>query len=260
MKKRLCFGKRLYCSIVALSLFVMCSNNLFAVNKSSSENTSTVHDFQQSAGEDALDFIFISDDENGILDYRQKTITYYQGMIEGDPKTQVVAIDSPVIVTDMGFKFNRLVLLGWHTTKVKPLFVTTLAAENDLILSGDFYGIGDTLITSVDMPLYAVWAMDMNNDGYPDYPGSGIIKPKSRSMELRDGESTGSEEIVGVRVWSYDNTLYIDSDKSVRVNIYTLGGMLFKQLEMAEGLTSEVMQRGMYIVEIDGLRYKVIVK
>jgi hypothetical protein len=61
-------------------------------------------------------------------------------------------------------------------------------------------------------------------------------------------------------VWTYENTLYINSDKAARADIYTLSGLLLKQLNVQAGTTSTQLERGIYIVEIDGSRYKVAVK
>ncbi|MDR1116205.1 MAG: T9SS type A sorting domain-containing protein, partial [Tannerella sp.] len=62
------------------------------------------------------------------------------------------------------------------------------------------------------------------------------------------------------RVWTYASTLYISSDKAARANIYTLSGTLLKQLNVTAGTTSAQLERGLYVVEIDGTRYKVVVK
>ncbi|MDR1223064.1 MAG: T9SS type A sorting domain-containing protein, partial [Tannerella sp.] len=73
-------------------------------------------------------------------------------------------------------------------------------------------------------------------------------------------KEVSNELITGRRVWTYANTLYIQSDKAVHANIYTLSGSLLKQLNVSAGTTGQQLERGVYIVEIEGSRYKVIVK
>jgi hypothetical protein len=63
-----------------------------------------------------------------------------------------------------------------------------------------------------------------------------------------------------LHVWTYAGTLYIQTHEAARVNIYTLSGTLFKQFNVSEGRTSVPLERGVYIVEIDDSRYKVVVK
>jgi hypothetical protein len=69
-----------------------------------------------------------------------------------------------------------------------------------------------------------------------------------------------NELIEGRAVWTYANTLYIQTVEAVRANIYTLSGTLLKQLNVTAGTTSQQLERGVYIIEIEGSRYKVIVK
>ena len=195
-------------------------------------------------------------DDNGVPDYKQATITYKSGAADGGsnfPKYQAVEKETWVPMTDMGVKVRGYVLIGWSTPNIMPI-ITTAAIESMVASMAGFSAVGDSLYVTDNITLQAVWARDSNNDGLPDYGGN-IIKPS-----FRKGEATDNEALTGARVWTYGNTLYIDSDKAVRVNIYTLGGMLYKQMEAPEGLTSELMQRGMYIVEIDGSRHKVVVK
>jgi len=71
---------------------------------------------------------------------------------------------------------------------------------------------------------------------------------------------TNNEITMGGRVWSYANTLYINSDKAGHANIYTMTGTLLKQLNVSTGITSTQLERGIYVVEINGSRYKVIIK
>lgn len=79
------------------------------------------------------------------------------------------------------------------------------------------------------------------------------------STESASGE-VGNDNASGRLVWTHENTLYINSDKNTRATIYTLNGMLLKQLNVSPGTTNETLERGIYIVEVDDARYKVVIK
>lgn len=135
--------------------------------------------------------------------------------------------------------------------------------ETYAMTTGAFYAVGSLLAPLGDMVLYAVWALDKNNDGVPDYD-SKIIKPTASGVSthglMSADDATGNEAISSAHVWAHGSTLYINSDKAVRAGIYTIGGMLYKQIDVPEGMTSEPLDRGVYIVNIDGERHKVVVK
>ena len=203
-------------------------------------------------------------DGNEIPDYKQGEITYDGGSLQapGFPKSQAIAKGDTIFLTDMNAKVPGFVLLGWHTVKL-PV-VTILMMENMVKNVPTFYPIGSPFTTMADdTTLYAVWAMDQDNDGFPDYGGT-IIQPALGGIGTRAGtlaeNVTGNENITDVRVWAYDQTLYISSPKAVRARIYTLNGLLFKQVEVPEGTVGETLNGGIYVVEINGARYKVMVK
>ena len=77
--------------------------------------------------------------------------------------------------------------------------------------------------------------------------------------ELASG-SVGNDAVTGDRVWAYANTLYINSQKATRANIYTLSGALLKQIDVPAGMREVQLERGVYIVEMNGIRYKVVAK
>lgn len=196
MKKQ-SFRKRLYCSVVAiLSLFAFCGSDLHAVNNGGPEVTVST---------------------NNSLRSTQANVTYNLGLFDTGsvPQTQAVAKGATIAVTDMGVGFNRFVLLGWHTTQTKPLLVATRRAEEELKSTDEFYAIGDLLTVTDDTTLYAVWAMDMNKDGYPDYPGAIIIKPSFAKVGKLPVDSNGLLLRSGAVVsgWNddYDLQAYYDS-------------------------------------------------
>lgn len=61
-------------------------------------------------------------------------------------------------------------------------------------------------------------------------------------------------------VWAVDGSIYIRANKAVEVNIYTITGQLSKRMKVTQGETSISMARGLYIVRIDNITRKVIVK
>ena len=94
-----------------------------------------------------------------------ENITWHPGFMPkaGAPKTETVAVGMHAI-TNKGFALRNYVLIGWSTWR-RPV-VKTYAAENKI---RPFYKIGDSLRITQDTTLYAVWAIDANNNGYADY-------------------------------------------------------------------------------------------
>ncbi|MDR2913387.1 MAG: InlB B-repeat-containing protein [Tannerella sp.] len=71
---------------------------------------------------------------------------------------------------------------------------------------------------------------------------------------------TGEGNIEGLSVWTYKTTLYIHSDSERVAYIYNMSGSLCKRIDIKEGDTKEMMDQGVYVVVIEGVRYKLIVK
>jgi hypothetical protein len=62
------------------------------------------------------------------------------------------------------------------------------------------------------------------------------------------------------RVWSNGNSLYIRSKEGSRVRIYTPDGILRRQFVIAvDGVTALRLERGIYIVTLNGREYKIVV-
>ena len=72
--------------------------------------------------------------------------------------------------------------------------------------------------------------------------------------------TTGTERITGVNVYTYNNILTIVSDRSSTADIYTITGTLYRRLPVTDGVTKETLPRGVYVIVIDGMRYKIISK
>ena len=113
---------------------------------------------------------------------------------------------------------------------------------------------------------YAVWAIDKNNNGFPDYR-DGTNKLESGRASLLRGASedqidqTESQlEAASIRVWAHEGVLYIESDRRARAEVYTRSGALYKRIDVAEGQTREPLAEGFYVVVIDGKTHKVVVR
>jgi hypothetical protein len=98
-------------------------------------------------------------------------------------------------------------------------------------------------------------AMD---DGTYQYVIHQVVEPWTVTFGPEPA-STGEQHIEALSVWSYRNTLHIRSDIKARAYIYTLSGSLYKYLDIKEGDTKEILNRGVYVVVIGNNRYKVII-
>lgn len=90
-------------------------------------------------------------------------------------KVVTVEKDVPFTVTNEGFVKRGYVVIGWNTMNFTV--VRTAAHEAAVMKVGNYYPIGSTLTPAADMTLYAIWAIDADNNGYPDYGGV-IVRPQ----------------------------------------------------------------------------------
>ena len=199
---------------------------------------------------------------NGVADYDEVDITWHPGVQvrAGRPKVETVS-KGDLLLTSKGFAVNGYVLIGWSPRRNRV--VMSQAAENSL---SPLYKVGGHFTASVNTTLYAVWALDKNNDGIPDYR-SGANQIRSGRASLLRGTSedqidqTESQlEAASIRVWAHEGVLYIESDRRARAEVYTRSGALYKRIDVAEGQTREPLAEGFYVVVIDGKTHKVIVK
>ena len=145
---------------------------------------------------------------------------------------------------------------------MKPL-VTSQAIEDKVT---PLYKVGASLNVIENRKLFAVWALDKNNDGIPDY-SSGANQIRSGRASLLRGtsedqidQSESQLEAASIRVWAHGGVLYIESDRRARAEVYTRSGALYKRIDVAEGQTREPLAEGFYVVVIDGKTHKVIVR
>ena len=198
---------------------------------------------------------------NGIPDYDEVYVTWHPGAQLrklGKPTPKAVA-KGPYKLTTQGYSVPGWVLIGWSNLRTSP--VKTKAVESSI---KPLSKVGESiLIGDQDMTLYAVWAIDQNNDGVPDYRDNAGQLKSGRASLLRgnsEEQDKASFEATEVRVWAHEGMLYIESDHYMRADIYTRSGALYQRINVAEGLTSQPLASGFYVVAIDGKRYKVLVK
>jgi hypothetical protein len=97
-------------------------------------------------------------------------------------------------------------------------------------------------------------------DGSFDYLLSPVTEPWTITFITTEFESliTGTETVAGTSVHTYKNILTVSSDKTATADVYTMTGILYKRLTVTPGITKEILPGGVYIVILDGRRFKVI--
>ena len=196
--------------------------------------------------------------QNGIPDYDEVFVTWNPGAQPraGKQRTEPVSKGNLQFKAN-GFAIRGYVLLGWSEQK-KPV-VTSQAAENSL---SNFHRLGSQYDIQEDKKFFAVWAIDKDNNGSPDYNNARVEK-RSQLRILSEDQIDQSEsqlEAASIRVWAHEGVLYIESDRRTRAEVYTRSGALYKRIDVAEGQTREPLAEGFYVVVIDGKTHKVIVR
>ena len=196
--------------------------------------------------------------QNGIPDYDEVFVTWNPGARPqaGKQRTEPVSKGNLQFKAN-GFAIRGYVLLGWSEQK-KPV-VTSQAAENSL---SNFHRLGSQYDIQEDKKFFAVWAIDKDNNGSPDYNNARVEKRSQLRILSEDQiDQTAPElEAASIRVWAHEGVLYIESDRRARAEVYTRSGALYKRIDVAEGQTREPLAEGFYVVVIDGKTHKVIVK
>ena len=126
-------------------------------------------------------------------------ITWHPGIQirAGAQKTETVANGNHQL-TSNGYAVRGYVLIGWSERR-KPIVATSAAQDRIQPL----YRVGETIDIQGDKTLYAVWAIDRNGDGIPDYSGraAGLkFDPEYIRKILADSEARKrAEEASGAR-------------------------------------------------------------
>jgi len=196
--------------------------------------------------------------QNGIPDYDEVFVTWNPGVLPraGKQKTEPVSKGNLQFKAN-GFAIRGYVLIGWSEQR-KPV-VTSQAAENSL---SNFYRLGSQYDIQEDKKFFAVWAIDKDNNGSPDYNNEGVEKRSQLRILSEDqiDQTAPQLEATSIRVWAYEGALYIESDRRARAEVYTRSGALYKRIDVAEGQTREPLAEGFYVVVIDGKTHKVVVR
>ena len=126
-------------------------------------------------------------------------ITWHPGIQirAGAQKTETVANGNHQL-TSNGYAVRGYVLIGWSEQR-KPIVASSAAQDRIQPL----YRVGETIDIQGDKTLYAVWAIDRNNDGIPDYSvrAAGLkFDPEYIRKILADSEARKrAEEASGAR-------------------------------------------------------------
>ncbi|MDR1779822.1 MAG: hypothetical protein LBR50_03705 [Tannerella sp.] len=97
-----------------------------------------------------------------------------------------------------------------------------------------------------------------NISGGYDY----IIHSVRENIKIVIGpETVGNENIDNTGVWAYEGAVCIEATERTAVDIYSINGVLVKRMEVAGGITTVPLAKGVYIVVLpEGETHKVIVK
>lgn len=79
----------------------------------------------------------------------------------------------------------------------------------------------------------------------------------SMSIKFSGVEAVANAVVNNQEVWSYDNHLYIKSEKEALLKIYTMSGQLYRLLRIGAGETMVDLEAGNYVVVFDGKSYKI---
>jgi len=84
------------------------------------------------------------------------------------------------------------------------------------------------------------------------------------TVEFLPGQQSSvvaNDAVIGKKVWTNRNTLYINANKSDVVSIYNMTGVLYKKVEVPDGLNSITLDKGIYVVTLaDGSVHKIVVR
>ncbi|MDR3251235.1 MAG: T9SS type A sorting domain-containing protein, partial [Tannerella sp.] len=88
-----------------------------------------------------------------------------------------------------------------------------------------------------------------------------VVEPWTVYIGPEERSDVGNGDIESDRIWTHGNTLYINVPKEDIASIYNMTGVLYKKVEIPEGLNRFTLERGVYTVTLkDGEVHKIIVK
>jgi hypothetical protein len=114
---------------------------------------------------------------------------------------------------------------------------------------------------------YSARTIDLDNtakilgNNYYEYTIYQVVEPWTIYIGP-DASTVSSEFVTGKqRVWTYRNTLYINTEKDDVVSIYNMTGVLNREMEIPEGMTKLTLERGIYVVKLkDGSIHRIIIR
>lgn len=137
------------------------------------------------------------ENDNGTADVLETyTLTYdLNGGNEAAPaKVSGIKKNTEVELTEVkGFTRNpNEIFVGWSATKHEAALTAETKQEDleKLLISGGKYRI-----TTADVTLYAVWAIDSNSDGTPDYQTTYTVSYDLNGGTAADGETYDEENV-----------------------------------------------------------------
>jgi hypothetical protein len=150
--------------------------------------------------------------------------------------------------------------------------VTTVpgAGKHYIVGHGDFqfsaYYNGGVPLAVLAKGFYSGTTMnlDINRSGANPYTYyfSQIVEPWT--VFIGPNVSTnpnGNGEIIGNRVWSYRNTLYVNVLTEDVVSVFNVAGILYKKQDIPAGISTLTLERGVYVVTLkDGAVHKVVIR
>lgn len=173
------------------------------------------------------------------------TIKIREKIGEFDIQRYVYIPEAPGVITDP--------IAGKHYVKGNKDFSFTVKYAGDPL---NVQAEGYYSKTLLDLDETA----ELQLDGSYKYTLYKVVEPWTLSfVPGSNSDETSNESLQSRLVWSNGNTLYMNVPVPCVANIYTLTGVLYKQVT-AEGNTAIRLPQGFYIVSVGGQQYKVLIK
>jgi len=84
-----------------------------------------------------------------------------------------------------------------------------------------------------------------------------VVQKSGSQSDLGDEETTGNDGAATDAVWGANGTLYVNAATPGTIAVYSVTGQLYKK-EVISGSYSLSMPKGLYIVQLNGKAYKVV--
>ena len=94
-----------------------------------------------------------------------------------------------------------------------------------------------------------------NDDGTYTF----TVRQIRQTLEITVSSSVGNDAVSASDVWSYGGKLYVRTAKAATIYIYTAAGQLLRQQQVDAGETVIGLPQGVYVVVVDGKRWKISV-